>query len=302
MNLFEPFATPFMARALIELIILGALAGTVGVLVLLRKLAFVTDTMTHTFFPGVVIGYLAAGEGGIFWGALAAGMVTAALLTLLTRRRKVSEDAALAMLLTSLFALGVVLVSRQSGYTTDLTAFLFGRVLTVTEEQLAQTALVSVVVIVMLALLRRPLLLRAFDPETAEAAGYRTGLLDLATNLLVAVVIVAAVRAVGTILVIALLIVPAAAARALSDRLALIVPLAVVIGVLGGWLGLAASYEASIHHGVRLAAGGTVVLVLTGLYLLAGLGGVARRRIVRKRAAAGPLDQATAGISTGVTG
>lgn len=299
MNLFEPFATPFMARALIELIILGALAGTVGVLVLLRKLAFVTDTMTHTVFPGVVIGYLAAGEGGIFWGALAAGMVTAVLLTLLTRRRKVSEDAALAMLLTSLFALGVVLVSRQSGYTTDLTAFLFGRVLTVTGEQLAQTALVSVVVIVVLALLRRPLLLRAFDPETAEAAGYRTGLLDLATNLLVAVVIVAAVRAVGTILVIALLIVPAAAARALSDRLALIVPLAVVIGVLGGWIGLAASYEASIHHGAWLAAGGTVVLVLTGLYLLAGLGGVARRRIVRRRAAAGPSTRPPPGSRRG---
>ncbi|ETK34192.1 metal ABC transporter permease [Microbispora sp. ATCC PTA-5024] len=279
MSLFEPFQLPFMARALVELVILGALAGTVGVLVLLRRLAFASDTLTHTVFPGVVIGYLMAGDGGIFWGALAAGVVTAVLLTLLTHRRRVSEDAALAMLLTTLFAIGVVLVSRQTGYTSDLTAFLFGRVLTVTGEQLAETAVVTVLVVALLAALRRPLLMRAFDPEGARAAGVPVGLLDLVSNVVIALVVVAAVRAVGTILVIALLIVPAAAARALSDRLAVIVPLACLIGAAGGWLGLAASYEASVEHGLRLASGGTVVLVLVALYGLAAAAGAARRRI-----------------------
>ncbi|MEU8173181.1 metal ABC transporter permease [Microbispora hainanensis] len=284
MMFFEPFQLPFMARALIELVILGALAGTVGVLVLLRRLAFVSDTLTHTVFPGVVIGHLMAGDGGIFWGALAAGVVTAVLLTLLTQRRRVSEDAALAMLLTTLFAVGVVIVSRQTGFTSDLTAFLFGRVLTVTEAQLAQTAVVTVVVVAFLAVLRRPLLLRAFDPEGAQASGVRVGLLDLVLNIAVALVVVAAVKAVGTILVIALLIVPAAAARSLSDRLAVIVPLACLVGAGAGWLGLVVSYEASVGHGIRLASGATVVLVLVAMYGLAHAAAYVRRKAGLSRA------------------
>ncbi|MEU8192848.1 metal ABC transporter permease [Microbispora amethystogenes] len=294
MIFFEPFQLPFMARALAELVVLGALAGTVGVLVLLRRLAFVSDTLTHTVFPGVVIGHIMAGDGGVFWGALAAGVVTAVLLTLLTARRRVSEDAALAVLLTTLFAVGVVLVSRQTGFTSDLTAFLFGRVLTVTEEQLVQTAVVTVLVVALLAVLRRPLLLRAFDPVGARAAGVRVGLLDLVVNVAVALVVVAAVKAVGTILVIALLVVPAAAARALSDRLVVIVPLAALLGAAAGWLGLVASYEASIGYGLRLASGATVVLVLVGLYGLAHAAAFARRRAklgqARRRVASEELD------------
>jgi manganese/iron transport system permease protein len=279
----EPFTFPFMARALAELLVLGALAGTVGVLILLRRLAFMTDALTHTVFPGVVVGYLLTGEGGIFWGALAAGMLTAVLLTLLTRHRSVTEDTALAVLLTTFFAIGVVLVSRESGYTTDLTAFLFGRILTVTGAQLTQTFVVTALVIAALVLLRRPLMSRTFDPRGAEAAGYRIGLLDLATNAIVALVVVASVRAVGTVLVIALLIVPAAAARAVSDRLVVIVPVAAALGALGGWAGLAISYDASLHHGLRLASGGTVVLVLIVLYLaaLAATAAVRRLRTVR---------------------
>ena len=267
--LVEPFTVAFMARALAELAVLGALAGTVGVLIVLRRLAFMTDALTHTVFPGVVVGYLLSGEGGVFWGALVAGIATAVLLTWLTRHHAVTEDTALAVLLTTFFAVGVVLVSRQSGYTADLTAFLFGRILTVTPAQLTQTIVVTVAVVAALAVLRRPLVARAFDVEHARAAGYRIGLLDLAANVIIAVVVVASVRAVGTILVIALLIVPAATARVLSARLALIIPIAAVIGALAGWIGLAASWNASIHHGLRLASGGTVVLVLVACYAAA---------------------------------
>jgi manganese/iron transport system permease protein len=282
----EPFRFPFMARALAELLILGALAGTVGVLVLLRRLAFMTDALTHTVFPGVVIGYLLSGEGGIFWGALVAGAATAVLLTLLIRSRAVTEDAALAVLLTTFFAVGVVLVSRESGYTADLTAFLFGRILTVTPQQLVQTLVITALVIAVLLALRRPLIARTFDPEGARASGYRVGLLDLATNAIVALVVVASVRAVGTVLVIALLIVPAAAARAICDRLMLIVPIAAALGALAGWAGLAVSYDASIYHGLRLASGGTVVLVLIIGYLGALAAGTIRRRLLTARSTA----------------
>jgi manganese/iron transport system permease protein len=275
--LVEPFALPFMQRALIEALLLGALGGGVSVLVLLRRLAFVSDALTHTVFPGVVLGYLVAQTNGIVWGALLFALLSAVLLTVLSTNRRVTEDATLAILLTGLFSVGVVLVSRRSSYTADLTTFLFGRILFVDRREIVETAVVAVVVLVVLGLLGKEFLLRAFDPDGAAALGYRVPLLDLALNVLVALVVVAAVKAVGTVLVIALLVVPAAAARLLSDRMAVIVPVAMVAGGLAGWIGLVASYEASVYHGLRLASGATVVLALVASYALAsGISAVRR--------------------------
>jgi manganese/iron transport system permease protein len=275
--LVEPFALPFMHRALVEALLLGALGGVVSVFVLLRRLAFVADALTHTVFPGVVLGFLVAQTRGIVWGALLFAVLSAVLLTALSANRRVTEDATLAILLTGFFSAGVVLVSRRSSYTADLTTFLFGRILFVDRREMVETAVVAAVVLVALALLGKELLLRAFDPDGAAAAGYRIPLLDLALNLLIALVVVAAVKAVGTVLVIALLVVPAATARLLADRLAVIIPLAVLAGAAAGWLGLAASYEASVHHGLRLASGATVVLALVALYALAFSVTAARR-------------------------
>ena len=282
MNPFEPFTIPYMQRALVEVLALGALAGAVGVFVVLRRLAFVGDALTHTVFPGVVIAHL-LGQS-LLLGALAFGVLTAVLLTGLGDNRRVGADAALAILLTSFFSLGVVLISRTRSFTADLTVFLFGRVLAVDRTDLAQTLAVAAVVALVLVALRKELVLRAFDPEGASAMGYRTGALDLVLNLLIALVVVAAVEAVGTVLVIALIVVPAAAARLLVDRVATMTLVACLLGAAGGWLGLAVSYEVSVDHGVRLAAGATIVVVLVGLFLLAAAVAPLRRRML----AAGP--------------
>lgn len=265
----DPFSLPFMARALIELCILGVLGGVVSAFVLLRKLAFAADALTHTVFPGVVIGFVVAGEGGIFVGALIAGVLTAVALTVLTAARRVSSDAALAVLLTAMFSIGVVVVSRQTEYTSDLTTFLFGHVLTVSAQQLVETGVVAAIVVLVLAIVGKELVFRAFDGEGARAAGYRVGVLDLVLNVMVALVVVAAVQAVGTILVIALLIVPAATARLISDRLSLVIAIGCVVGVLGGYVGLVTSYGASVFADVRLSSGATVVLALVAAYVLA---------------------------------
>jgi manganese/iron transport system permease protein len=284
--LIEPFALPFMSRALVEALLLGVLAGVVSVFVVLRRLAFVSDVLTHTIFPGVVVGFLVAGSAGIVPGALAAALLSAVLLTVLAANRRVTEDATLAILLTGFFAVGVALVSRRSSYTADLTAFLFGRILTVSSREIVETAVVAAVVLVVLAMLGKEVLLRAFDPDGATAMGYRVPVLDLVLNLAVALVIVAAVKAVGTVLVIALLVVPAATARLLTDRLPLMFAASVAVAAVAGWLGLAASYEASVQHGVRLAAGATVVLVLVALYAVA-FALTAAGRAIRGRPVAG---------------
>ena len=277
--LVEPFQVAFMQRALLAVLVLGVLAGAVGVFVVLRRLAFVGDALTHTVFPGVVVAFLI--DQSIFLGALAAGLLSALLLTTLTSTRRVTPDAALAILLTSFFAVGVVLVSRVQSYTADLSVFLFGRILAVDWAELAQTLVVAVIVLATLVALRKELLLRAFDPDGAAAMGYRTDVLDLVLNVLIALVVVAAVRAVGTVLVIALIIVPAATARLLVDRVAVMTAISCALGALGGWLGLAISYDVSVQRGVRLASGATVVVVLVVFFLVAVAVGPGRRALAR---------------------
>jgi manganese/iron transport system permease protein len=277
--LLDPFHSGFMQRALLEALLLGVVAAIVSVFVVLRRLAFVSDVLTHTVFPGVVIGFLVAGTGGIVWGALVFAVLSAVLITVLSARARVTEDASMAIVLTAFFALGVILVSRRASFTADLTAFLFGRILTVDRGQIVVTAVLGGAVLLVLGALGKELLLRAFDPAGAEARGYRVVVLDLVLNLAVALVVVAAVRAVGTVLVIALLVVPGAAGRLLSDRLTGITVAAVAVAALAGWLGLVASWQASVNHGLRLASGATVVLVLVVLYgLAAGVAALKKAR------------------------
>ncbi|MDT0382282.1 metal ABC transporter permease [Streptomyces sp. DSM 42041] len=278
--LTDPFHLPYMARALTELVVLGGAGGVVGTFVMLRRLAYVADALTHTVFPGVVIGFAVGAADGVFWGALLAGLATAVLLTGLTRAPRVSDDTALTVLLTAMFGLGVILVTRQHDYHHDLTAFLFGQVLTVTWADVLQSSLLAAGCLLALSFLGPHLTLRAFDPEGARAMGYRTGLLDLALNVVIALVVVAAVRSVGTVLVIALLILPAAFGRALSHRVPVIAAAGAAFGALCGWLGLAAGYHASVGYGLPLAAGPAVVLLMASGYALA-LGGTAMRKAHR---------------------
>jgi manganese/iron transport system permease protein len=201
----------------------------------------------------------------------------------LTAGGRLSDDAATAVLLTAMFSVGVVLVSRRSSYTADLTSFLFGRLLTVTPRQIAETAVLAVVVLLALLVGARALLFRTFDAAGAAAAGFRVGRLDLWLNVIVALVVVAAVRAVGTILVVALLIVPAAAARMVTDRLATMAVLGTVLIAGAGWAGLLLSWTASLRHGIALPSASAVVLLLVAAYLL-----LIPVRLLRARRRPGP--------------
>ncbi|CAB4745082.1 unannotated protein [freshwater metagenome] len=189
----------------------------------------------------------------------------------------------MALVLASLFSIGVIVVSRHRSYSADLTTLLFGRVLAVDTADIITTAAVAVVALGVLVAIRKELLLRAFDETGAEAMGYSLLRIDLAVNLVVALVVVAAVRAVGTALVVALLITPAATARLLCSRLQSLMMSAVGISALAAWLGLVISYDASVHHGIRLAAGATIVVVLTALFAVVAIAQALRTGMARRR-------------------
>jgi manganese/iron transport system permease protein len=282
--LFEPFGLGYMRRALIEVAMLGVLGGVVGVHVLLRRLAFLTEVVQHTVFPGIAIAF--ALDQSLLAGALVAGTVAVVLYTV--GARKVDSNALMALLIATFFALGVVVVSRRAGFQSDLTALLFGRILSVDQRELIDTLIIGVVAVAVLVLLHKELVLRAFDPLGAEAMGYPTVALDLVVNVVVMLTVVAAVRAVGTVLVVAFIVTPAAAARLLCRRIGPMMVVAAGLGALGGWLGLVVSYEGSIHHGWRLASGATIVLVLTGGFVAVAAGRALMARIKRPRMALAP--------------
>lgn len=279
-DLVQPFALPFMARALVTLLVLAAAAATVGVIVNLRRLEFMSDGLTHAVFPGLVIGFIAAGTPGLLPGALAAALMSAVLLSLLGRGT--GDQTVVAIVLTAFFSLGIVIVSTMEGYSGQLTEMLFGRLLSITDEQVVLTAVLVGIAVLLVGVTWRKQVFRAFDRQGAAAAGIRTTWLDVAANGAIAMFVVAAAAAVGALLVLAVLIVPAASARLLTKTIAPAVVVALAVAALGSWLGLSLSWHLSIELDVQAAPGATVALTLVAIYAAAVLAHLAIRPL-RKR-------------------
>jgi manganese/iron transport system permease protein len=159
---------------------------------------------------------------------------------------------------------------------------LFGRVLDVDRGQIVATLVLGGLAAAMLVALHKELVLRAFDPSHAEASGYRIARLDFVLDVCVALVVVVAVRAVGTVLVIAFFVTPAATARLLRLSIPATMLAAAALAVALGWIGLSASYEASVRHGVNLAAGASIVALYTAAFALVGGGIALGRRVVAR--------------------
>jgi ABC-type Mn2+/Zn2+ transport system permease subunit len=248
-------------RAAVEAVLVGALAALIGVQVVLRRLSFFTMALTHATFPGVVAAAIIGVD--IFVGGAVAGAIVAIGVAALSRSRGQNAAAATGVLLSGGFALGVGLVATQNGFSRDLSSFLVGSILTVSTQDLATTAVVLVIVAGVLVVCARPLLFAGFDPAGARAAGLNTGALDLVLLLSIEVVIVTVVPAVGTILALALIVAPAAAARLWSDRLPVITALAVAFGIAGGLAGLAVSDIANVAAGASITLTATLILLVS---------------------------------------
>jgi len=244
-----------------EAVLVGALGGVAGVQVVLRRLSFFTMALTHASFPGVVA---AATLGvNIYLGGAIAGAVVAIGVAALSRRQGQNTSAATGVLLAGGFALGVGLVATRDGFAVNLSEFLVGSIVTVTDRDVATTAVVLAAVALVLTLSARPLLFGGFDPEGARASGVRVKGVDLLFLLTLEVVVVTVVPAVGTIQAVALLVAPAATARLLTDRLALLTPFAIALGMASGVVGLAVSTRWNV------AAGAAITLSATSMLLVA---------------------------------
>ena len=250
----------YARRALIEALLVGALCGLVGVHVVLRRLSFFTMAMTHATFPGVVLAALVGVD--LLLGSGLFGVFVVLGVSWLTTRPRSESAAAVGVVLSAGFALGVALLSAQAGFTRDLSAYLVGSIVTVQAGDLVKTALVLAAVALTLALVGKELVFGAFDRGGMVAAGYPAGRLDLLLLLVVELTVVTSVPAVGTIQAVALIVAPAAAARLWSDRIGPTTALAVLLGMASGVVGLAVS------QAYQVAAGAAIVLAACGFFVL----------------------------------
>lgn len=270
MALLEPFSYDFMLRALAEVALMGVVCGLLGAFVVLRGLTYSGESLSHALVPGAAIALLAGLP--VIAGALVGGVLAAVAIAVLLRRPDVGEDTAISVVVTGVFAAGVVIVATR-GTPRELDSILFGSVLSVDARDLWVGLVAAVAVVAVVGALGRRLVLVAFDRAFADAIGARAGLLDAVLLVALAGALTVALRGVGTLLVLALLVAPAAAARALTQRVWAMLFVAPALAVACGVVGL----ELSFHQGV--AAGPAICLVALGVFAAAAAAASLRGRL-----------------------
>jgi manganese/iron transport system permease protein len=266
--ILQPLAFPFFDRALLAAVIVGLVCAVVGSYTVLRGLAFLGDALSHAAFPGVVIAYVL--HGPFYLGAAIAAVGTSLAIGWVSRHGTLRGDTAIGVLFAGMFALGIFLFSRIPNYVGDLFGFLFGEILGIGTSDLIALTILAVVVLAIVAILWKELLYSTFDPLGAAAAGLPVVRLEYLFLALIALTIVVSLQAVGIILVVAMLVTPAATAQLLTQSFGRLVAVAVLIGVISPVVGLYASYW------LNAASGATIVLVESGVFVVA-LGVTSRR-------------------------
>ncbi|MCS4535010.1 anchored repeat-type ABC transporter permease subunit [Corynebacterium sp. HS2168-gen11] len=252
-------ALAFLPKALLMSVISAIVCAVVGTFVVLRGMSFIGDAVAHAVFPGLAIAF--ALEFSVLLGGAVAGGTVAVLVAVFSQRRRVREDAVIGIFFAAAFALGLVVISKTQGYTASLTNFLFGSITGVTTGDIIFAAGAGTVIIALVFALLPQLVAVSLDRETARAMNLPVFALDLMIYLAVTAAVVMSVRTIGNILVLALLITPAATARLLSDDLKHTMALASLIGVVGAVAGVYFSWA------MDLPTGATIVLVLTIMFL-----------------------------------
>lgn len=258
--LLDPLRYEFMRFGLLAAALVGVACASIGVYVVLRRMAFIGDALAHTILPGVVGAYLMGAN--LLLGALVAGLLTALGIGWFSRRGDVREDTAIGIVFTGMFALGILMMSTVQSFR-DFTHILFGNILGVTGSDLALIAVVCVVILAGLVLFNKELELTSYDPVHSEVIGLRTDWVRYGLLILLALTVITGIQVVGVVMTSALLITPAATAALLTNRLSRMVPIAAAIAVVSGVAGLYISYYFAV------SSGAAIVLLCTAWFAIA---------------------------------
>jgi manganese/iron transport system permease protein len=261
----DPFSFGFMQRGLAATLMIGVVCAVMGTFVVLKGLAFIGDAVSHAAFPGLVIAYILGLP--LYLGGAVAAVGTALAIGLVSRRGRLRFDTSVGVLFAGTFAFGVLLFSTINGYVGDLLGYLLGNVLGITLGDLVQVAVLGAIVLAIVLVARKEFLYATFDPLGAAASGLPVAGLEYLLLGLLGVTIVVSIQAVGVILVVAMLVTPAATAQLLLVRFERLMVMAAVLAMVAAVSGLYLSFY------LNVASGASIVLVETlffGLALLLG--------------------------------
>lgn len=280
--MLEPFQYEFFVRGVIAATTVSGLCGLIGVYVVLRRMSYIGHGLSHAIFGGAVVSYVMSFN--FYIGATIWGFISAVLINLTTRQRKfIAADAAIGIITTASFALGIALISRYRTFTRSFDAALFGNILGVTQNDLYAIAGATALSLCAVMIMYRRLLFTTFDPEVAPYFGVSTAWVDTLFSLILAAAIVVSLQVLGATLIAATLVIPPITARLLTDNFSRMMALSVVIGSTCGFAGIYASYY------VDIASGASIVLVSAGAFLAALAYSAVRNYVATVRGMAAPV-------------
>jgi manganese/iron transport system permease protein/iron/zinc/copper transport system permease protein len=259
--LVEPLEYEFFRHGLLAALMVGSLCGLSGMYVVLRGMSYVGHGLSHAAFGGAVVGF--ALKLDFYAGAGAMGLLAALLINRITRNGEIRLDAAIGIVTTAMFALGVAIISQVRTFSQNFEAALFGNILGITNEDLLIIGLVTVCTIISILFLYRPLLFSTFDSEAARIFGIRTESVQFMFSLLLTLSIIASMNVVGVTMIAATLITPALTARMMTDSFGRMLVYSFIIGAATGVTGMYLSYI------FNAASGATIVLFGALLFCLA---------------------------------
>lgn len=254
-------ALAFLPRAILVTCVAACVCAVVGCHVVLRGMSFIGDAVAHSVFPGLAIAFVCSGS--LVLGGTLAGVGTAVLVALLSQNRRLKEDSIIGVLFVGAFGLGLVIISWAPGYAGSLQDFLFGSLTGIPASEVPFVLIASAVIVGVFAFFHKEVVAVSLDRESARVAGLPVMALDLLVYISVAGAVVISVQIIGNILVLALLITPAASARLLTNSLGAMIRTALVIGVLSSLCGIYLSWS------LDLPAGASIVCVVTLLFFAA---------------------------------
>ena len=260
-DLVGPYEFQFFRNGVIVATLAGALCGLVGCYVVLRNMSYIGHGLSHAIFGG----YAVAGLIGVnlLLGAGVWGVVTALAIGGIVRRRPIGSDAAIGVVTTASFALGIALVQKYGSPGKNADALLFGNILGVNATDVWLVVGVSLVAVLLVAFGYRPLLFTTFDEEVAEVSGVNTMAVEVLLMIVLSATVLATMSVIGVTLIAATLVVPAVVARMLTDSFSTMLLIATSVGAVSGFIGMNLSFH------LDLPSGSTIVLVATGFFVLA---------------------------------
>lgn len=259
--LLEPLEYEFFRHGLLAALMVGSFCGLIGAHVTLRGMSYVGHGLSHAAFGGAVVGFTL--NLNFYAGAGAMGLLAAVLINRITKNGRIKLDAAIGIVTTAMFALGVAIISHVRTFTQSFEAALFGNILGISEADLMVIGLVMAITIAAMFFLYRPLLFSTFDNEAAQVFGIRTGMVQLVFSFLLTLAVIASMNVVGVTMIAATLITPAVTARLLTNSFSLMLILSLIIGATTGVAGMYLSYI------FNTASGATIVLFGAFLFCLA---------------------------------